>query len=184
MEKANMSLMNLGSATYAAKLAADVVAVLRNKDRLDYQGVIAKLNETLEAYGECGTVTTADLDELKTVGRRLYEVFETHNTRQAVTILNDTLKEFSSQPRLSAHDGSAWHLHVDSSDHAPWAEWFAASSALALAMLLAERQRNPGGLCASVSCGKPFIDSGKGGTRIYCSPKCATRERVAVYRKK
>jgi predicted RNA-binding Zn ribbon-like protein len=184
MEKANTPLMNLGSATYAAKRAADVLAVLRNKDRLEYQAVIAKLNETLEGYGERSIVTTVDLDELKTVSRRLYEVFETHSTEEAVTLLNDILKELSSQPRLSAHGGSAWHLHVDSSDHAPWAEWFAASSALALATLLAERQRNPGGLCASVSCGKPFIDSGKGGIRIYCSPKCATRERVAVYRKK
>lgn len=184
MEKANAPLMNLGSATYAAKRAADIAAVLRNKDRLDYQAVIAKLNETLEDYGERGTVTSADLDELKTVGRKLYEVFETHSTEEAVTLLNSILKEFSSQLRLSAHNGSAWHLHVDSSDNAPWAEWFAASSALALATLLAERQRNPGGLCASVSCGKPFIDSGKGGVRIYCSSKCATRERVAAYRNK
>lgn len=23
---------------------------------------------------------------------------------------------------------TAWHIHVDSDDHAPWAEWFAASS--------------------------------------------------------
>jgi predicted RNA-binding Zn ribbon-like protein len=184
MGKANMSLMNLGSASYAAKRAAGVVAVLRNKDRLEYQAVIARLNETLEVYGEHATVTTADLDELKTVGRRLYEVFETQNIEDAVTLLNDILKKFANQPRLSAHDGSAWHLHVDSSDNAPWAEWFATSSALALATLLAERQRNPGGLCASVGCGKPFIDSGKGGVRIYCSSKCATRERVAAYRNK
>jgi predicted RNA-binding Zn ribbon-like protein len=184
MEKANTSLMNLGPATYAAKRAADVVAVLRNKDRLDYQAVIAELNKTLEGYGERSTVVAADLDELKAVSRRLYGVFETHNINEAVTLLNDILKEFGSQPRLSAHDGSTWHLHADSSDHAPWAEWFAVSSALALATLLAERQRNPGGLCASVSCGKPFIDSGKGGVRMYCSPKCATRERVAAYRSK
>jgi hypothetical protein len=138
----------------------------------------------LVVYGERGTVTAADLDELKTVSRKLYGVFETHSTEEAVALLNGILKEFSSQPRLSAHDGSAWHLHVDSSDNAPWAEWFAASSALALATLLAERQRNPGGLCASIGCGRPFIDSGKGGIRIYCSSKCATRERVAAYRNK
>ncbi|HEV2403346.1 MAG TPA: CGNR zinc finger domain-containing protein [Candidatus Saccharimonadales bacterium] len=184
MEKATEESIDLGSATYAAKRAADVVAVLQNKDRLEYQAVLAKLNETLKMYGERSAVTTANLDELKAVGRRLYEVFETHNTNEAVTLLNDVLKEYGSQPRLTAHDGSAWHLHVDSSDHAPWAEWFAASSALALATLLAEKQRNPGGLCASPTCSKPFIDLGKGGGRNYCSPKCATRERVAKYRAK
>jgi hypothetical protein len=140
MEKANNSLYQLGSATYAAKRAADIVFVLQNKGHLNYSALISRLNEVLQAYGEQGSeVSSADLDDLKAVSRKLYAVFE--------------------------------------------AEWFAASSAMALAVLLAEKQYNPGGLCASSSCGRPFIDLGKGGGRNYCSPRCATRERVAAYRK-
>jgi predicted RNA-binding Zn ribbon-like protein len=184
MEKANAPLVTLGSSTYAAKRAAAIVAVLQNKDRLNYQELIDEINETLKAYGEHSEVASADLDELKAVSRRLYAVFATDDTRRVASLLNEILSDYANVPRLSAHGDTPWHIHVDSSDHAPWAEWFAASSALALATLLAEKQRNPGGLCASLTCGKPFIDLGKGGGRSYCSPRCATRERVAAYRSK
>jgi predicted RNA-binding Zn ribbon-like protein len=183
MEKANSPKLRLGSATYAAKRAAAIVAALCNKDRANYQELIIKVNETLKAYGEHSEVTSTDLDELKAVSRRLYGVFEASSTKDAANLLNDILRDYASVPHLSAHGNTPWHVHVDSNDHAPWVEWFAASSALALATLLAEKQRNPGGLCTSPTCGKPFIDLGKGGGRKYCSPKCATRERVTAYRK-
>jgi predicted RNA-binding Zn ribbon-like protein len=184
MEKTSALIQSFGSATYAAKRAATIVGVLQNKDRLNYQELINKVNDILKTYGEHSEVTSADLDELKAVSGKLYAVFETDNVENAATLLNEILHDYASAPRLSAHGNTPWHLHVDSNDHAPWAEWFAASSVLALATLLAEKQRNPCGLCASPICGKPFIDLGKGGGRSYCSPKCATRERVAAYRKK
>lgn len=177
--------LTMGSAAHAAKRAADIVFVLDNKDGLNYQAVIEQVNETLKRYGEEDTdVTYADLDDLKAVSRQLYAVFAAKNTAEAAELLNTVLNDYGHAPRLSTHSKTPWHLHVDSSDHAPWAEWFAASSALALAVLLAEKQRNPGGLCASPSCRRPFIDLGKGGGRNYCSPRCATRERVAAYRKR
>ncbi|WP_332306638.1 CGNR zinc finger domain-containing protein [Saccharomonospora glauca] len=40
----------------------------------------------------------------------------------------------------------------------------------------------PGGLCASPSCGRPFVHVGGGSPRRYCTPRCATRERVAAHR--
>jgi len=158
------------------------VFVLQNKDQLDYAALIERLNETLQAYGENLKATHADLDELKSVSRKLHAIFAAQDAASAAALLNAILADYAHAPRLSAHGKTAWHLHVDSTDHAPWAEWFAASSALALAVLLAEKQRSPGGLCASPTCGRPFIDLGKGGGRNYCSPKCATRERVAAYR--
>ena len=77
---------------------------------------------------------------------------------------------------------SGWHVHVDSSDDAPWGEWFLTSSCLALAVLLAERQSLPAGICASPSCGRPFVNVGRGAARRYCSATCGTRERVAAHR--
>jgi len=49
-------------------------------------------------------------------------------------------------------------------------------------VLLAERQAPPGGFCASPSCGKPFVNVGRGTSRRYCSAACGTRERVARHR--
>jgi predicted RNA-binding Zn ribbon-like protein len=143
-----------------------------------------QINEVLQMYGEQDSdVNSTDLDELKAVSRKLYVVFAAKDMDRAAEALNTILKDYASPPRLSAHSKTPWHLHVDHDDDAPWAEWFAASSALSLAVLLAEKQNNPAGLCASPLCGRPFIDLGKGGGRNYCSPRCATRERVAAYRK-
>lgn len=184
MEKANNPLHPLGSSAYAARRAADIVFVLQNKERSNGERLIEQIKKVLQIYGEQNPeLNFSELNELKIVCQKLHEVFATQITDHAARLLNTLLADYASPPRLSAHGKTPWHLHVDSSDHAPWAEWFAASSTLALASLLAEKQYNPGGLCASPSCGRPFIDLGKGGGRSYCSPRCATRERVATYRK-
>jgi len=183
MEKATISITSIGSATHAAKRAADIVFILQNKEQVGDAILTRRLNETFRTYGEKDSeVTSRDLFDLRFVADMLYEVFATKSTDDIAHLLNGILARYAGAPRLSMHGGAPWHLHVDSDDHAPWAQWFAASSALGLAILLAEKQRNPGGLCAS--CGRPFIDLGKGGGRHYCSPRCATRERVAAYRKR
>lgn len=174
----------MGSATFAAKRAADVVFVLQNKERLAHKELAARLNETLRACGEKNVDVASSMDKLKDVARELYSVFTAGDTNTAAERINNLLDAYTRRPRLSAHGDSPWHIHVDNEDHAPWAEWFAASSAFALAVLLAEKQQSPAGLCASPTCGRPFVDLGKGGGRRYCSPRCATRERVAAYRKK
>ena len=183
MEKTNNPL-SLGSAVYAAKRAADITFVLQNNNELSTARVLMQLNSVLEEYGENSKVNSTDLESLEAVGRQLLAVFSAPDIKKTADLLNDLLERYASKPRLSGHDGSFWHIHIDSNDHAPWDEWFATSSALALAILLAEKQRNPGGLCASRSCGRPFIDTGKGGGRNYCSPRCATRERVSAYRQR
>lgn len=183
MEDANNSL-SLGSATYAAKRAADITFVLQNKSGFSDAKLLMQLNKVLEEYGENSKVENGDLENLEKVTRELLVVFSTSDAKRAADLLNGLLERYASKPRLSSHNGSTWHIHIDSSDQAPWDEWLATSSALALAILLSEKQRNPGGLCASRSCGRPFIDTGKGGGRNYCSPRCATRERVSAYRKR
>jgi hypothetical protein len=181
MDKSSHSL-SLGSAAYAAKRATDVLGVLQNKIALDDKMLIERVNEVLTSYHERDHITQADLEDLRLVAPKLVAVFSTPDTSEAASLLNELLQEYAGAPRLSAHSASSWHIHVDSSDHVSWTQWFAASSALALAILLAEKQRNPGGLCAVCQC--PFIDLGKGGGRRYCSSRCATRERVAAYRRR
>lgn len=183
MKKANDILSTLGSPVHAAKRAADIVFTLQNRHRASNEELIEQTRKILREYGEQNPeLTPSELNDLKVVSQALHAVFAATSVDDAANILNTLLDQYASAPRLSTHGKTPWHLHVDSNDHAPWAEWFAASSALALASLLAEKQHNPGGLCASPSCRRPFIDLGKGGGRSYCSPRCATRERVATYR--
>ena len=180
----------LGSSVHdTAQRAADMLAVLlpRAGNRLSAgsAGERAAAIEVLRAHGEPEPIeiSTAGLDSLRKAALELREVFTAGDVTAAADTINGLLAGRAHPPRLTAHGGtSGWHLHVDGSDDAPWGEWFLTSSCLALAVLLAERQARPAGICASPSCGRPFANVGRGAARRYCSATCGTRERVAAHR--
>jgi predicted RNA-binding Zn ribbon-like protein len=178
-----------GSVHDTAQRAADILAVLLSRagSRLvpGSADERAALIDVLRAYGEPEPieVSAADLAGLREAALQLREVFTADDVTAAAGRINSLLAGRAHPPRLTTHGGtSGWHLHVDGSDDAPWAEWFLTSSCLALAVLLAERQALPAGICASPSCGRPFVNVGRGSPRRYCSTACGTRERVAAHR--
>ena len=183
----------LGTSVHdAAQRAADVLAVLLPRagdpdDRGDRvrPGERDALIAVLRAHGEPEPIEISDagLAGLRQAALDLQEVFAAGDVATAADRINALLGARAHPPRLTTHGGgSGWHLHVDGSDDAPWAEWFLTSSCLALAVLLAERQAPPGGFCQSPSCGRPFVNVGRGSARRYCSAACGTRERVAAHR--
>ena len=184
----------LGGVHDAARRAADMLAILLPREGIGSSQVRsasvlaaerAALVAVLRAYGEPEPVeiSDADLGGLRQAAIPLGEVFAAGDAATAAGRINALLSGRARPPRLTTHGGtSGWHLHVDGSDDAPWPEWFLTSSCLALAVLLAERQAPPGGFCASPSCGRPFVNTGRGAVRRYCSPACGTRERVARHR--
>lgn len=105
-------------------------------------------------------------------------------TDRAASAINGLLAQCGARPRLSRHGGHAWHLHVDRDDDASWADWFTASSALALAQILSEHGRPAWGECAAAGCSKLYLATGPGGPRRFCSATCATRTRVAAHRRR
>ncbi|UOX93333.1 CGNR zinc finger domain-containing protein [Amycolatopsis sp. FBCC-B4732] len=142
----------------------------------------AAVRRVLLAHGETD-LSEVDVPELHAAALELLPVFAAPDVAAAAAVLNGLFATYARPPRLTDHDeGYGWHLHVDASDDGPWRAWLVTSSALGLASLLAERQDVPGGLCASPSCGKPFAHTGGGSPRRFCSPRCATRERVAAHR--
>jgi predicted RNA-binding Zn ribbon-like protein len=179
-----------GSVHDAAQRAADVLAVLLPRPG---NGLLpgspderAALTGVLRAHGEPDPIeiSAAGLASLRRAALELREVFTAADAATAAARINNLLAGSAHPPRLTTHDGaSGWHLHVDSRDDAPWAEWFLTSSCLALAVLLAERQAPPAGICRSPSCARPFVNVGRGSPRRYCSATCGTRERVAAHRR-
>ncbi|GLF96307.1 CGNR zinc finger domain-containing protein [Streptomyces yaizuensis] len=124
-----------------------------------------------------------ELAGLRLSAAALRPVFAAGTVDAAAARLNELLALTAGPLRLTAHGGTtAWHPHLDRDDDAPWGEWLLASAALALTVLVWDRQRPPGGLCASSSCGQVFLVLGSGPERRYCSRRCATRERVAAHR--
>jgi len=178
-----------GSVHDAAQRAADILAVLlpRAGNQLSpgSAGESAAVGEVLREHGEPEPVEVSPvgLEGLRRAALELRQVFTAGDVTAAADTINSLLAGRAHPPRLTTHGGaSGWHLHVDSSDDAPWGEWFLTSSCLALAVLLAERQSLPAGICASPSCGRPFVNVGRGAARRYCSATCGTRERVAAHR--
>ncbi|WP_327091545.1 CGNR zinc finger domain-containing protein [Nonomuraea sp. NBC_01738] len=150
----------------------------------------ASIDAVLDAFGEPpgaavpeARLTHADVEEMRAAATRLLPVYAAESLEEAATLLNRILADVAKPPRLTAHGGSTgWHLHVDADDDGPWGEWLLASSAMALAVLLADHQRLPGGVCASAGCGRPYLGTGGGSPRRYCDTRCATRARVASHR--
>jgi predicted RNA-binding Zn ribbon-like protein len=180
----------LGSSVHdAAQRAADILAVLlpRAGNRLvpGSPDERAALIDVLRAHGEPEPIelSAAGLAALREAAFELREAFTAGDVAVAADRINGLLAGRAHPPRLTTHGGTfGWHLHVDGSDDAPWAEWFLTSSCLALAVLLAQRQAPPAGICESACCGRPFVNVGRGSPRRYCSAACGTRERVAAHR--
>lgn len=166
--------------TTARRTAALVNTLLRDRpDAAEVAGV-------LRAHGEPDPVDLApdDIAGMRAAAELLREVFAAEHTDAAATALNRLLREHTGQLRLTAHGGgSPWHPHLDDDDDSPWEEWFLASSCMALAVLLWDDQRPPGGVCSSPGCRNVFVTRGSGPERRYCSRRCATRERVAAHRR-
>lgn len=167
------------SARAAAQRAVDLLEVLLGAP------TVSGIQAVLEAHGENSVeLGPSDVASLREAALELREVFAARDAAEAAGVLNRLLARYAHPPRLTDHaSGFGWHLHVDADDDGPWGAWLVTSSALALAVLLADRQGPPGGLCAASGCGKPFAHLGGGSPRRYCSSRCATRERVAAHRR-
>lgn len=140
----------------------------------------------LRAHGEQvpDGLSGRDVDRLREAAEKLRAVFAADGVDTAAERLNALLPLSAGPLRLTSHGGaSPWHPHLDSHDDAPWDEWLLASSSLALTVLVWDRQRPPGGVCASPVCEYVFLTQGSGPVRRYCSRRCATRERVAAHRR-
>lgn len=140
--------------------------------------------DVLRAHGETGPLelSARDLTEMRAAATALREVFTATEVDLAAATLGGLLGRGSGPPAHLARRLHPWHPHLDSADEAPWGEWFLASSCLALTVLVWDRQRPPGGVCASSSCRNVHLTQGSGPQRRYCSRRCATRERVAAHR--
>ncbi len=168
----------------AARRAADLVNLFHGT--LHGTPTADEVAAVLIAHGEPSPMglSEGDLAELGSATAALAAVFRAESTEVAAERLNDLFRAYAGPPRLTAHGGTGWHLHVDADDEGPWGRWLVTSSAWALATLLAQHQVPPGGICQAPDCEHPYVNAGNGGARKFCSSRCATRVRVAQHRRR
>ncbi|WP_301124653.1 CGNR zinc finger domain-containing protein [Streptomyces cacaoi] len=161
----------------------ELANAVREDPELSRDGLAALLSRHGETEHDLAELSTAEADELRSAVVELSRrVLSEADPDRAAEALNALLERCGARPRLSRHDGHAWHLHVDRGDDASWADWFTATGALALAQLLSEQGRTAWGECAAEGCRTLFLDTGPGARRRYCSATCAARTRVAAHR--
>jgi predicted RNA-binding Zn ribbon-like protein len=108
-------------------------------------------------------------------------VFDAGGVDAAAVAVNRLLARAQAPPRLSDHDGSAWHLHTTDPD-ASWSDWMASVTGLALAELISADGVARLGRCGAPGCRLVFAGGPRNHPRRWCSPSCANRARVAGHR--
>jgi predicted RNA-binding Zn ribbon-like protein len=185
-----VSASRSGSADKPAAAARHVIdlanALRRNPARTGAElAVLLADAGLLPATAEApGALSEPAADRLREAVARLAAVLRETDAERAATALNRILAEVAGPPRLTRHDGTDWHLHVDRAGDAEPDERLLASGAHALALLLSERGRAAWGVCGAHDCTAYYLDAGPGPGRRYCSATCSSRARVAAHRRR
>jgi predicted RNA-binding Zn ribbon-like protein len=87
-------------------------------------------------------------------------------------------------PRLTDHDGYAWHMHYFSPG-ASLAEHLAVDGGMALAHVVASGERERLRVCDAPDCRRVLVDLSRNRSKRYCDARtCGNRLHVAAYRER
>ncbi|MFI9271420.1 CGNR zinc finger domain-containing protein [Kitasatospora sp. NPDC052896] len=143
----------------------------------------AELRSLLDRHGAPAfTLTEPEAAGLRAAAAELVAVLSQDDPDVAAELLNGLLDRYPAQPRLVRLPGRTWSLHARTPAGADRTHWLLSTSALALALWLSEREGCAWGRCAAPGCARFFVDAGRRTPQRYCSPRCATRVRVAAHR--
>ncbi|MFE7592158.1 CGNR zinc finger domain-containing protein [Kitasatospora sp. NPDC057512] len=156
---------------------------LANTVREDPDAGAAELQALLDRHGGPPLrLTDADARELRQATAEVTAVLETDDPDHAADLINALLDRHPARPRLVRLPGRPWSLHTRAPADAGLTNWLLSTAALALGLWLSERGACAWGRCAAPGCGRFFIDTGRRTPQRYCTPRCATRVRVAAHR--
>ncbi|MEU9314859.1 CGNR zinc finger domain-containing protein [Streptomyces sp. NPDC048295] len=159
------------------------IAELANTVQDGTEAGAAALRALLDRHGGPPFVLTeSDARRMREDTARLIDILAMSDEDRAAEAINTLLDEYPARPHLVRLPGRPWSLHNKASDSADPTHWLLSTTALALGLWLSERGRCAWGQCAAPDCNHYFIDTGRRAPQRYCSPRCATRVRVASHR--
>ncbi|WP_063836589.1 CGNR zinc finger domain-containing protein [Streptomyces pyridomyceticus] len=159
------------------------LADLASTVREDPDASAADLQALLERHGGPPfRLTEADARELREATAPVIAILDTDDPDRAAEAINALLDRHPARPRLVRLPGRPWSLHTRAPADAGLTHWLLSTAALALGLWLSERGTCAWGRCAAPDCHRYFIDTGRRTPQRYCTPRCATRVRVAAHR--
>ncbi|SEG73191.1 Putative stress-induced transcription regulator [Actinacidiphila yanglinensis] len=131
---------------------------------------------------EVAGLDQGDVGAVQAIRARFTEVFTAPDDATAVSVLNAMIAEAGTTPRLTDHDGYAWHVHYFSPG-ASLAAHLAADCGMAVAFLVITGERERLRRCEAPTCRRAFVDLSRNRSRRYCDSRtCGNRLHVAAYR--
>jgi predicted RNA-binding Zn ribbon-like protein len=131
---------------------------------------------------EVGTLTGADLAAVHRIRALFAAVFAATEAATAAGVINELVAAAGTTPRLTDHDGYAWHVHYFAPG-ASVADHLAADCGMALAFFVVAGEEDRLRRCEAPDCRRAFVDLSRNRSRRYCSSRtCGNRLHVAAYR--
>lgn len=133
---------------------------------------------------EVGPLDTHDLDDARRLRVRIRRVFDAADGDEAARAVNDLIAGCAVTPRLTDHDGYAWHMHYFTPG-ARLAEHLAADCGIALGHVIAAGERDRLRTCDAPDCDQVLVDLSRNRSKRYCDARtCGNRLHVAAYRER
>jgi predicted RNA-binding Zn ribbon-like protein len=129
-----------------------------------------------------GSLTETDLDAVRRLRDRLRPVFSCSDDATAARLVNELISQAPVTPRLTDHDGYAFHIHYFA-EGASLVDHLAIDGGMALAQVIAAGERERLRLCEAPSCEQALVDLSRNRSKRYCDARtCGNRLHVAAYR--
>lgn len=133
---------------------------------------------------EVGRLTAADLEGVHDLRAAVRPVFTATDDASAAALVNSLVSQAGVIPRLTDHDGYAWHIHYFAPG-ASLADHLATDLGMALAQVIAAGERERLRSCDAPDCDSVLVDLSRNRSRRYCDARtCGNRLHVAAYRER
>jgi len=133
---------------------------------------------------EVGALTRTDLAAVQRLRQRIRPVFAAPSDADAAEMVNALVAESPVTPRLTDHDGYAWHMHYFAPG-ASLAEHLAVDCGMALAHVISVGERERLRTCEAPDCEHVLVDLSRNRSKRYCDARtCGNRLHVAAYRER
>jgi predicted RNA-binding Zn ribbon-like protein len=133
---------------------------------------------------EVGELTLRDLRGVHALRDVVAAAFDTTDDESAAQAVNTLVSQATVSPRLTDHDGYAWHVHYFAPG-ASLAEHLTIDCGMALAHVVASGERERLRRCDAPDCDQVLVDLSRNRSKRYCDARtCGNRLHVAAYRER
>jgi len=139
---------------------------------------------TRHNVSEVTLLTHTDLHDVRQLRGLIRPLFEPCDDATAARVVNRLISQAPVTPRLSDHDGYAWHMHYVSPG-ASLADHLAVDCGMALGQVISVGERERLRRCAAPDCDRVLVDLSRNRSKRYCDARtCGNRLHVAAYRER